>query len=277
MTALLAATLTIALRYDTALSAAGFPSPVLDVVVNGRRAVLLVDTGASVHTLAKWFVDAAKLTPQPTDHTVTGSTGAVTRVDVVANVEARLVDGRLVIPQAIVADLPPLFEQHRIAGLLSPQLLAGAGEAVLFDLRRPRLSIRPDNTPPSGRDRVCVNGESAFRNRLYATAVTIAGTEASLLVDSGATRTTIRVDSTAGKALRGRAVEGGENRGVGGAVDRLLVASGVAVRRGSANAVMDVRLGTGQNACGADGLLGMDLLKGCSVLLGESSSALRCR
>ena len=45
----------------------------------------------------------------------------------------------------------------------------------------------------------------------------------------------------------------------------------------AASCFADIRLGSSQNACGADGLLGMDSLKGCTVLLGESSSALRCR
>lgn len=262
MSALLAVTLALTLRYDAALTAAGFPSPVVDVVVGNQRAVFLIDTGASVHTFARWFVDAAKLKPQPTDRTVTGSTGTETRLDVVTNVSATLAAGRrLLIPLAIVADFPPLFKDQRIAGVLSPQLFAQAGEEAVLDLRRPRLSFQRAGKQSPKPAPVCINAESPFRNRLYATAVTIASTEASLLLDTGATRTTINIDSALAQSIRGGARDGGANRGVGGAVDRLLLVPDVAVIRGDASRVMDVRLGTIRNACGPDGLLGMSTLR----------------
>ncbi len=49
----------IKLVYDEQLIREGFPSPALRVTVGGIAAWLLVDTGASVHTLASWFVHDA--------------------------------------------------------------------------------------------------------------------------------------------------------------------------------------------------------------------------
>src|SRR5436305_14214353 len=137
------ATRTIALQYDDALGREGFPNPLLSIRVGGQRAVFIVDTGAGVHTMARWFAERAGLQVTQTEHTVVGSTGQANRVGRVRRFAAVLGDGRrLSVPDAIVADFPPLFEQHEIAGLLSPQLLAESGEEAVLDLRGPALTFR---------------------------------------------------------------------------------------------------------------------------------------
>jgi hypothetical protein len=67
----------VALQYSTDLAAAGFPNPILRATVNGQSVAFLIDTGASVHTIAKWFATAAHLRSQPSTATLKGSTGAV--------------------------------------------------------------------------------------------------------------------------------------------------------------------------------------------------------
>ena len=276
-----AATAPIALHYDPALAADGFLSPLLTVAIGTQHAVFLIDTGASVHTVAKWFVEAAGLAVAPTASTVTGSTGSETRVEVVAELKATIAgSGRLLLVNAVVTPFPPSFETHRIAGLISPQLLAAADEDAILDLRRPRLTFRP-TTSRAGRStsehgRACINSESFFRNRQYAVRVLIDGIDAQLLLDTGATGTTLDVGSAAARAFQSRAVAGGTNQGVGGATDRLLRVPNVRLSRGGASAVVDVHLGNVRNACAPTGLLGMDALQRCVMQLQPSGVLINC-
>ena len=70
------------LEYDKALIELGFPSPLLRATVKGRRIWFIIDTGASVHTLASWVVNAAHLETRESKAKGTGSTGAETPVRV---------------------------------------------------------------------------------------------------------------------------------------------------------------------------------------------------
>src|SRR4051812_12244983 len=83
----------IALRYDPTLAAAGFPSPLLRVTIGGRRVWFIIDTGAGVHTIAAWLVNAAGLTTRQSKAVVPGSTGAKQPVRSIEPVRGRLDDG----------------------------------------------------------------------------------------------------------------------------------------------------------------------------------------
>lgn len=280
-----AVTAEIPLQYDAALLRDGFPSPIVTLTIAGQRASFLVDTGAGVHTFARWFVEAARLPTQPTSRTIVGSTGHENRVDVVADVSGTLSDGHtLRLAQAIVADFPPIFEQHRLGGLLSPQLLAASGEEAVLDLRAPRLTFRPMSPRAGARAAagsgasplVCTNRDSPFRNRLYRSRVLVEGLPADLLIDTGATRTVLSTQSSAAKALADRSVPGPETQGVGGPVVRFRRVPSVAMERGGSSTSVAVTLGATSGSCGPDGLLGMDALKGCVLVLGESQFGITC-
>lgn len=53
----------------------------------------------------------------------------------------------LIFQEAAVAEFPPIFQGLRIAGLLSPQLLADAGTVAVLDLRVPLLQITSELAP----------------------------------------------------------------------------------------------------------------------------------
>src|SRR6185369_8115158 len=104
----------------------------------------LIDTGASVHTLASWFVKDAGLQADAARGTARGSTGQEAGIRVVRQTDLAIEGGRrLPLAEAIVVDFPPMFEQLRIAGLLSPQLFANDDEAAVLDLRVASLRIEP--------------------------------------------------------------------------------------------------------------------------------------
>src|ERR1700681_1118609 len=64
----------VPLRYEKSMIALGFPSPLLRATVRGQPVWFIVDTGASVNTLASWLVSAVHLEPWQTTATATGST-----------------------------------------------------------------------------------------------------------------------------------------------------------------------------------------------------------
>src|SRR5581483_5743528 len=252
----------IELQYDEALTKIGFPNPLLRGRIRGTDAWFIVDTGAGVHTLAAWVVRAAGIPTEASGSTTTGSTGATSVVRAASGEVIRRTDrSDITLRQAIVVDLPPVFEQQRIAGLLSPQLLAPAGDAAVLDMTAPRLSFRRDdapNAPPAAG--VCVNR--------------VAGT---LLVDTGATRTIVAAPSAIAKALSPRASDGATTQGVGGSATSMRQVSTASVIVGGASATLPLMIGRAAPSCGADGLLGMDALRRCVLVLGESSFAIDCR
>ncbi|HZP48498.1 MAG TPA: retropepsin-like aspartic protease [Vicinamibacterales bacterium] len=269
----------IELQYDEALTKIGFPNPLLRGRIRGTDAWFIVDTGAGVHTLAAWVVRAAGIPTEASGSTTTGSTGATSVVRAASGEVIRRTDrSDITLRQAIVVDLPPVFEQQRIAGLLSPQLLAPAGDAAVLDMTAPRLSFRRDdapNAPPAAG--VCVNRDSPYRNRLYSTAVTVDGVAGTLLVDTGATRTIVAAPSAIAKALSPRASDGATTQGVGGSATSMRQVSTASVIVGGASATLPLMIGRAAPSCGADGLLGMDALRRCVLVLGESSFAIDCR
>jgi hypothetical protein len=268
----------IKLRYDPALQAMGFRSPLLRGTIHGRSVWFLIDTGASVHTLAAWLVNEAQIVTHTTNSTTKGSTGVESPVRAVSEEEIHVKGRRsnLRLKEAIVVGFPAIFEQQRIGGLLSPQLLAPSGLAAILDLHAPRLSFgaRPEPSPGT---RVCRNPDSPFVNRVYAAPVAIAGLQGLMLIDTGATGSVAAPSSAMARSLSGRASETGHTQGVGGTATTTPKVPNVALQFAGSGAEVSLTIGGAPTACGGDGLLGMDALRECHLVLGESAFAWSCR
>jgi hypothetical protein len=249
--------------------------------INGHSVWFIIDTGASVHTLASWLVTEAGIVTHATSGTANGSTGGKSAVQAVYGAAIRVNDSGDVLPlrEAIVVDFPPVFHGQRIGGLLSPQLLAPAKMAAILDLHAPRLSFGPAPVASAG-TRVCRNSNSLFVNRLYAAPVSPGGTQAPMLlmlVDTGATSSVASSSSPLTAALSGRATVSGHTQGVGGAAIITRTVPNVALKFGGSGATVALTIAGSPPSCGADGLLGMDALRGCRLVLGESAFAWTCR
>ena len=276
------------LQYEASMNALGFPSPLLRATVRGQPVWFIVDTGASVNTLASWLVNAAHLEPRQTTATATGSTGAEKTVRMIASEMIQLDGGRqLALREAIVVEFPPIFAEQRIGGLLSPQLLAPRHAAAVLDLRVPTLRFEPfkmavtklgrHRLSVSSSSRVCRNSESPFENRQYAASATAAGIVGTLLVDTGATSTLVAPGSRIAAALMDRASESGRTQGVGGDAQTTRIAPNVRFERGGTASTIAVTIGGSAPSCGRDGLIGMDALRQCILVLGESAFAWSCQ
>ncbi|MCA1825505.1 MAG: aspartyl protease family protein [Myxococcales bacterium] len=267
------------LEHPEDLAREGFPSPVLAASIDGKPMRFLVDTGAGVHTLARWAAKAAGLRPTRLTSTATDSTGremAIDRAETVLGVEGRDVPVAL-----IVVDFPPVFERLQIAGLLSPQLLAPPGLAAVLDERAGTLTFdslaaatgRTGAVPLPGA-RVCGQG-SIKPNRLYAAPVRIGARTVMLELDSGATVTSLKRGSPAAAALEFR--EQGSTMGVSG--ERVVTERATAeVAFGGMTRALGLQVVPGQpGGCEGDGLLGQDVLARCILVLRETGLAAGCK
>ena len=278
-----APTRALPIRYEEALARRGFPSPVLRVTVNGVTGWVLVDTGAGIHTLAAWFVEKAGLVPDAslTDR-VGGRDASGERVFLRFLDDVRLtLDG----PQALslgvsaVADFPAEFESARVAGLISPQSLLRDGERLILDLRSPSLRMeatgqRADADEPGDRMDACSARTAQVPSLLFAVQVAVEGRPARLLVDTGASATRLAGDASAAIGLPRDAAR--DHLGVGGVREAMSVARGVPVRVGGLEQVVDVAIGGATAGCGGDGLLGIDVLRQCRLVLTASAGRVEC-
>jgi predicted aspartyl protease len=275
----------ISVSYDEALKRNGFDTPVVRLQVNGVTAWMVVDTGAAIHTFAAWFVEKAELVPDAAlSDTVSGRDAAGERLPLrfVHDFEATL-DGRTPwhVATAAVADFPADFEQGRVAGLLSPQLLAGDAEAVILDLRVPELRIESEGKAfPAARVGhaavldPCGAGRSPVPSLLFAADVTIGDRTVRMLVDSGAEHTQVATDATAAIGLPRDAVH--EQVGVGGVREQVAVAAAVPVSAAGTTQSLDVAIGGSRSACGGEGLLGIDFLRQCRLTMSAGRGAIDC-
>ena len=274
---------TLPIRYDEALARRGFPSPVLRVTVNGVTGWALVDTGAAIHTLAAWFVEKAGLVPDAslTDR-VSGKDASGEPVSLRFLDDVRLtLDGPrpLSLGVSAVADFPAEFESARVAGLISPQSLLRDGELLVLDLRSPSLRIgalgqRADAGEPGDPVDACSSRAAQVPSLLFAVQVTFEGRPARLLVDTGASHTRLAGDASAAIGLPRDAAR--DQLGVGGVREAMAVARAVPVRVGGLEQVADVAIGGAASGCGSDGLLGIDVLRQCRLVLTASAGRVEC-
>jgi hypothetical protein len=279
--------LVVPLSTGAALSSPDSPGIGVRLTFNGEAAWFVFDTGAAAHTFARWFVESAAL---EIDSSYTGlaardATGGSVQLLVVHGLVGGLEGGdSLRIGTGVVAGFPPMFEAAQIGGLLNPQLLAEAATAVVLDLRVPELRLEPFDravrrlgaaVSDEEEVEVCVSDAAAIPNRIFAIRVSSGDRDGWLKLDTGADVTSIRRGSS---LLEGVELEaGGISMGVAGqlrrhdlARDLVLVFAGHTVMTSAQ--VVEPTLG----ACGNDGLLGLDAVGRCALILGRESIAFAC-
>ena len=273
--------------YDPALAAKGFPSPLVKARIAGHEGLFIIDSGASVNVLADWYAKVAKIrTGTDTNSTATGSGGHSTAVQAAHHLQGHWSDGQgFTLTEAIVVAFPPLFETLHLAGLVSPQLLAPVGTAAVLDLKVPSLTFAPFARAMSQLQlspaikvpqQVCRNPDSQFVNRLYLAPVTTANVTDLMLIDTGATKTIFSADSNIAHAIETNSELGPRSEGLGGEVSGRRIVRDVQLLRGGKTVALNPSIGAVSPSCDTQGLLGMDALGSCLLILGDSEMAFSC-
>jgi hypothetical protein len=213
------------------------------------------------------------------------STGRALAFRGVHELAARLDDdSELTLGMAAVADFPPEFRQFEIGGVLSPQLLAGQGQAAALDLRVPELRIEPFQQSvrrlgarvlPRDRVQVCGSTKDPVPNLVFAIGVSVGGRKGSMALDSGAGVTKVVAQSA---LLRGVPLAvGGQTTGLAGKPQPYRLVDNLRITFGGYHAAVDARVvEETRGRCGADGLLGLDVIGRCAVVLSERDLGITC-
>ena len=190
----------------------------------------------------------------------------------------------------LVTDVPEPIERLGIGAFVSPQGLAD-GSAVVLDMpgREMRLSSyedaqaelakldRGDLLSPNG-GIACEDTESPIKGLAYVVPATIEGQRVTLLVDTGAQRTDLLGSSRAGRALSSRSSANREQMfaASGQVKTRTLKGAQVTVGARSIRTDIDLMPGSPDPFCPRDGVVSMDILSSCVLVLGPGRMFGKC-
>jgi hypothetical protein len=269
-----------AARLEIDTSHGGF-RPFVRARIAGQSMRLLVDTGTFKSVLPESFARA--------QHLRTGSTG----------LQRWMLDGngRLTVAPTL-PDVPVQFDGEAAGGtmeflmnpsgmpgaLLSPQELLPAGSAMVIDLPREELRYEPEEAALKrlGEGGVALTNvvfhgcvqEGFFNRPRRFVRVTIQGIPSDMLVDTGAETTVLARNHPALAAMM--AVKGDRGRVVGvTSVGHGLLVDDVAVGFADGTFPVTVMVVPASDPC-ADGVLGTDVLRHCTMVWGHSSLWVAC-
>lgn len=263
------------LRYE--LGGRAFPLPLVRGTIAGHETWMLVDTGATSHAIATWFAQKHSLPLATIAGSGTDHAGRSVRM---FRTEGALVSiegwGGLGPGARLVFDMPEVIERLGIGMFLSPQMLSEDGRAAVLDLAAGELRLEPAESAHAALAthgaklpdaRVCVE-TGAITGLSFVVPANVGGHAAQLLLDTGAEHTDVLEGSDAGKALASRSEEKKEKLfGASGGIKSRIV-SGAQVSIGEFSSSADVSLipGKAEASCARDGVIGMDVLRGCTLV-----------
>ncbi len=278
-----------ALRYE--LNGRKFPLPLVHGTVGGEPVWMLIDTGANSHVLASWVARKLGLSMRPLGEIGSDHTGHAVTAYTVDHPRVVIDDwGALSTATMLVTDVPEPIARIGIGAFVSPQWLAPESEALVLDLAAGEMheaawsdaareldhhagrEIAPSNV------RLCQDSASTIPGLAFVLAARVDGHPVDLLLDTGAHRTDLLSTSKAGRLLAQRAKPSGEQMYSASGLVRTSVVRSAQVKVGdwSLTTDIDVVPGVSDPACPRDGVVSMDALESCTLLLGRKMVRGRC-
>ena len=277
------------LRYD--IRGRPFPLPVVTGTIAGHPVLMLVDTGANSHVIAGWLARKLKLPMKKlgdigTDHV--GQPIATYRLD---KVDIAVDDwGRLSTTTLLATEVPEVIEKLGIGAFISPQRLDEEGDSVVLDLAKNEMrsawfdeqqrAMSESGTPLLEVDsaRTCDDAEGPIRGLAYVVPSMIESQKVSLLLDTGAQHSDVFASSVPGKALIDRSTLNKEAMYTASGKVQARALKSARITTGSFVVTSDVGLiqGAPDASCQRDGVLAMDVLRTCTLLLGRKRVYGRC-
>jgi predicted aspartyl protease len=277
------------LRFD--LNGRKFPLPLVHGVVAGQPVWMLVDTGANSHVIASWVARRAGITMRKLGDVGSDHTGRAVTAYTVEH-PGVAIDGWGPLPDGpmLVTDVPEPIARIGIGAFVSPQWLAAPGEGVVLDLVNREMHTAPwaeavkalDAMPgmaiAPGGVRLCEDTASSIKGLAFVLPATIDGHGVDLLLDTGAHRTDLLTTSRAGRVLAGRARPSKEQMYAASGLVRTSLVRAAAVKVGEWSLTTDIDLipGVADPICPRDGVVSMDALSTCTLLLGRKELRGRC-
>jgi predicted aspartyl protease len=277
------------LRFE--LNGRAFPLPLLHGTVSGEPVWMLVDTGASSHVIASWVARKLQMPLR--------ALGDVGRDHAGHSVSAYAVDhpnisidgwGPLADASLLVADVPEAIAGMGIGAFVSPQWLAGDAEGIVLDFgaremrsalwddavrelgHRGGLAIAPDG------GRLCENRGSLVKGLSFVLPASVDGRNVNLLLDTGAQRTDLLTTSPAGELLVRRSSPSPEQMYAASGLVRTRLVHAAQVKLGHWTITTDIDLvpGVADMTCPRDGVVSMDALASCTLLINRKQVLGRC-
>lgn len=259
--------------------------------VAGKPVLMLVDTGANGHVIAGWFARKLALKLEKAGDVGVDHVGKTIEAYRVQKPQIAIDGwGAVAETSVLAAEVPDGIEALGIGAFISPQRLAEEGHAVVLDLRGGTL--RAERWEDAATDllhrgaplltatsvRTCEEeGPDPSKGVAFVVPATVGGERVDLLLDSGAERTDLLTGSNAAKRLGKNAQKSEPVYTASGksAASRL---AGTKLVAGKVSATLDINLigGASDPACPRDGVLAMDVLRRCTVLLSSSRVAAHC-
>ncbi|HEX7666220.1 MAG TPA: retropepsin-like aspartic protease [Polyangiaceae bacterium] len=253
-------------------------APIVHGSVRGKATSMLVDTGASRNFVADWL--AHKIFE--TENGSAASDHAGRRISITQMDQPRLkIDGLGSLPDdsAMLLHDASSSEQSGIGVTMSPQSLGKAG-LVLIDFPHKRLAIvRSHDEVERAMPKGPALAPATYCRGIYIMNAKIGDAPARLMLDTGAYATDLHPRSQPAKALTFHSSDGqGASMGAAGAISYHRL-PGLAVTSGAVHVTIDVMLLDEVNEdpyCPFDGVLGMDVLQNCALVVDDKSITGHC-
>ena len=279
----------VALRYE--LNGRKFPLPLVHGTIAGTPVWMLVDTGANSHVIASWVARKAGMAMRPLGDVGSDHTGRAVRAYTVEHPGVNIDDwGPLRDGPMLVTDVPEPIERIGIGAFVSPQWLAAAGDALVLDLANREMHTAPWDDAAQALDghagreiaprgvRLCRDDASTIRGLAFVLRASIDGHGVDLLLDTGAHRTDLLSTSLTARLLSVRATPSREQMYAASGLVKTSLVRAAALQIGDWALTSDIDLvpGVADPLCPRDGVVSMDALQSCTLLLGRDRVRGRC-
>lgn len=263
-----------------------FPSPLVRVTIAGQPSSMIVDTGSTDIVLSQSMVRRLGLKVSATKGSGPDASGRNVSVAELSEPHITVQGwGRVARVRVLATALPGVFDRLGIAGVLSPQKLAGPGKSVVISLASHQLLVVPNAVA-----RTYVESQRRAKSSpvachkvgnmcLYSVKVRIAGHAAQLLLDTGASSTGIAGGSRAGRQLikSSHPSNGTHYVASGKVATRVLPLAKLSVGGLTARLKVLISPRSYGKGNGLDGRLGMNYLRRCTLVLGHTGGTLVCK
>ena len=242
------------LTFDKRLEQNDFAAPILNLDFGSETLPFLVDTSSTSHSIDKWAADALQI-----------SSG-----DNVIQADFKIYAQEFPAANFQVTKMNPRYEANGVAGHISPQLLIGEN-AMAMDFLNSKMfhdtfeHLAQQFNVNENKTSACLKQNSKGTS-LYILPVKINGSELNMLVDSSAEDTVIKLNHPLAKDLL-------KNRN--GKLFKLHKVK-ISLAGKKVSRLIDIKE-LPSLPCKADGLLGMDVLKLCILIMDKNQLAINCQ